>query len=149
MVDSALFYTADIGYELTSGYISSKGLRILIIFVWRESCLSNFSYGKSKFLSITSYGRHNGWNFKTIDLYLFVTTAWKNTGRCRVSLSCIIAKVLLNWSLQPFCEDYNLASHVIHIVCVNILHEWRGLQFNVNSEWQIFEKLFTAIFFYF
>ena len=28
-----------------------------------------------------------------------------------------------------------------HCVCVNFIQEWRDLQFNVDSEWQTFEKL--------
>ena len=39
-----------------------------------------------------------------------------------------------NWPLQPFSQDYGLASHTIHIVCINFIHEWRDLLFNVNSE---------------
>ena len=30
-----------------------------------------------------------------------------------------------NWSLKPFSQDYDLASHTTHIVCVNFIHEWR------------------------
>ena len=33
-----------------------------------------------------------------------------------------------------------LASHTTHVVCVNFIHEWRHLQFNVDSERQIFDK---------
>ena len=48
-----------------------------------------------------------------------------------------------NWPLQPFSQDYGLASHTTHIVCVNFfICEWRDLQFNADSELQIFEKLF-------
>ena len=32
-------------------------------------------------------------------------------------------------------------------MCVNFIHKWRGLQFKVDSERQIFEKLFMAILF--
>ena len=30
------------------------------------------------------------------------------------------------------------ASHTTHVACVNFIQEWRDLQFNVNSERQIF-----------
>ena len=35
-----------------------------------------------------------------------------------------------------------------HVVCVNFIREWRELQFNVDSEGQIFEKLFQCKFNY-
>ena len=35
----------------------------------------------------------------------------------------------------------DLASHHTHIVCINFIHEWRHLQFKVDSERQIFEFL--------
>ena len=40
---------------------------------------------------------------------------------------------IYNWSLQP-SQDYDLASHNTHVVCVNFILEWRDLQFNVDSE---------------
>ena len=52
-----------------------------------------------------------------------------------------------NWPLQPFSQDYDLVSHTTYVVCVNFIHEWRDLQFKVDSERQIFEKLFMAILF--
>ena len=52
-----------------------------------------------------------------------------------------------NWSLEPFSQDYDLASHITYVVCVNFIHEWRELQFKVDSERQIFEKFFIAILF--
>ena len=33
------------------------------------------------------------------------------------------------------------------MLCVNFIHEWRDLQFKVDSERQIFEKFFMAILF--
>ena len=39
---------------------------------------------------------------------------------------------LLNWPLQPFSQDYGLASHITHVVCVNFSREW-DLQFNIDS----------------
>ena len=48
-----------------------------------------------------------------------------------------------NWPLQSFSQDHGLAStHTIYVVYVNFIREWRDLQFNVDSELQIFEKLF-------
>ena len=39
-----------------------------------------------------------------------------------------------NWSLQPFSQDFDLASRTTYVVCVNLIHEWRDLQFNVDSK---------------
>ena len=52
-----------------------------------------------------------------------------------------------NSTLQPFSQDYRLAFHTTYVVCVNFTHEWRDLQFNVDSERQIFEKLFHGTFY--
>ena len=52
-----------------------------------------------------------------------------------------------NWSLQPFNQDYDLVFHAIYVVCVNLIHERRNLHFKVDSERQIFEKLFMVILF--
>ena len=52
-----------------------------------------------------------------------------------------------NWSLQPFSQVYNLYSHRTYVVCVNFMHGWRDLQFIIDSERQIFERLFMAILF--
>ena len=41
-------------------------------------------------------------------------------------------------------EKYQTSS-TTHLVCVNFIHELRDLQFIVDSERQIFEKLFIAI----
>ena len=50
-----------------------------------------------------------------------------------------------NWLLQSFSQDYGLTFHT-HIVCVNFIMEWRGLQFNVSSErlnfWEVFRGMF-------
>ena len=45
-----------------------------------------------------------------------------------------------NWPLQPFSQDYGLVSHTAHVVCVNFISKQRYLQFNVDSERQIFKK---------
>ena len=39
-----------------------------------------------------------------------------------------------NWSLKPFSQDYDLASHTTYVVCVNFIHKWRDIQFKVDSE---------------
>ena len=42
----------------------------------------------------------------------------------------------------------NLVSHTTYVVCVNFIHQWRDLQFKVESEQLVFfEKLFVAILF--
>ena len=64
------------------------------------------------------------------------------------SLLFLIHTYIHNWPLQPFSQDYGLASHSTHVVCVNFMREWRDLQFNVDSERQIFEKLFHGNFIY-
>ena len=53
---------------------------------------------------------------------------------------------IYNWSLQPLSQDYDLTSHTTYVVCVNFIHEWRQLQFKVDSERQIFEKLFMQFY---
>ena len=55
---------------------------------------------------------------------------------------------LHNWPLQPFRQYFGLDSHTTHVVCVNFVRDWRDLQFNVDSERQIFEKLFNGNLFY-
>ena len=35
-----------------------------------------------------------------------------------------------NWPLQPFSQAYGLASHTIHVVCVNFIGVWRDLLYN-------------------
>ena len=61
---------------------------------------------------------------------------------------CIWHIYIHNWPLQPFTQDYGLASYTTHVACVNFIREWRDLQFNVDSERQIFEKLFLGRFIY-
>ena len=43
-----------------------------------------------------------------------------------------------NLALQPFSHYFGLASHTTHVVCINFIREWWDLQFNVDSERQIF-----------
>ena len=49
---------------------------------------------------------------------------------------------LHNKPLQPFGYDYGLASHTTHVECANFIRDCWDLQFNVNSERQIFEQIF-------
>ena len=44
-------------------------------------------------------------------------------------------------------QDYNLTPPTTCVVCANLIHEWRDLQFELKSERQIIEKLFMAIVF--
>ena len=53
-----------------------------------------------------------------------------------------------NSPLQPFSQDYGLASHTTYIVCVNFICKWWDLQFNIDFELQILEKLFHGMFIY-
>ena len=39
---------------------------------------------------------------------------------------------------NPSGRIIDLISHTIYIVCVNIIHKWRDLQFKVDTERQIF-----------
>ena len=45
--------------------------------------------------------------------------------------------------------NFDLASPITYVVCVNFVHEWRYLEFKVDSKRQIFDKLFMAILFTF
>ena len=58
--------------------------------------------------------------------------------------SFLICTYIHNWLLQPFCQDCDLHYHTIHAVCVNFIYKWQNLQFKVDSERQIFEKLLMA-----
>ena len=46
------------------------------------------------------------------------------------------------------CKVIDLVSHTTYVMCVNFIHKWRDLQFKVDSERQIFEKLFHGNFIY-
>ena len=48
-----------------------------------------------------------------------------------------------NWALQPFSQDYGPTSHTTPVVCLNFIRKWRDLQFNVDSERQIFWETFS------
>ena len=75
---------------------------------------------------------------------------WLMNIKCRyIAFETVSATYYIpNWPLQPLSQDYGLFSHTTHIMCVNFIREWRDLQFNVDSERQIFEKLFHGRFIY-
>ena len=50
------------------------------------------------------------------------------------------------WSLQPFSQGNDLASHTI--VCFNFIHEWRVVRFKFDCERRICGEVFNAILFY-
>ena len=54
----------------------------------------------------------------------------------------------MQWALHLFSQNYGLASHTTYIVCVHFIRELRDLQFNVDSERQIFQKSFNDMFIY-
>ena len=47
---------------------------------------------------------------------------------------------------NPSVRIINLVSHITYVVCVNFIHKWRNLQFQVDSEWQIFWETFHGNF---
>ena len=50
-------------------------------------------------------------------------------------------------SLQPFSQDYNMASHITCVVSVNFIHERWDLQLKVDSKRQIFWETFPGHFY--
>ena len=67
------------------------------------------------------------------------------------SLNCISLYIIFaertylhNWSLQPFSQDYNIASHTTYVLWVNFIHEWGNLQFKVD---RFLRSFFMAIWF--
>ena len=59
----------------------------------------------------------------------------------------ILQAHFLNWSLQPFIQDYKQASHITHVVdWINFIQERWHLHVKVESEIRIlFEKPFNTI----
>ena len=51
--------------------------------------------------------------------------------RCFILIKrCSVLKIIIhlhNSSLQPFSQDYDLASHTTYVVCVHFRHEWCDL----------------------
>ena len=62
-------------------------------------------------------------------------------------LAACVHTYIYNWPLQLFSQDYGLASHTTYVVCVNFIHEWWNLQFNIDSEWQILWETFHGSFY--
>ena len=57
--------------------------------------------------------------------------------------------LLLHYTIghyNPSVRIIDLVSHTTYDVCVNFIHKWRDLHFKVDSERQIFEKFFMAVF---
>ena len=50
---------------------------------------------------------------------------------------------------NPSVRIIDLVSHTTYVVCVNFIHNWRDLQFKVDSERQIFWETFHGNFIYF
>ena len=48
---------------------------------------------------------------------------------------------------NPSARIIDLVSHSAYVVCVNFIHKWRDLQFNVDSERQIFWETFHGNFY--
>ena len=65
-----------------------------------------------------------------------------------VSYYSIMTVYIHNWPLQHASQDYGLASHTTHVVCVNFIRDWRDLEFNADYKRQIFGKLFNGRFIY-
>ena len=81
---------------------------------------------------------------------LHMVLMWTMFGLNRlINLSdiCVWRIYLHNLPLQPFSQDYDQASHTTYVVCINFMHECCNLQFKVDSEGDIFEKLFIVILF--
>ena len=38
-----------------------------------------------------------------------------------------------NWQLQPFSQDYGLASQITHVVCINSVRKWQDVQSTPNN----------------
>ena len=47
---------------------------------------------------------------------------------------------------NPSVRIIDLVSHTTYVFRVNFIHKWRDLQFKVDSERQVFEKLFMTVF---
>ena len=58
----------------------------------------------------------------------------------------VASGVLHNWPLQHFIQDYGLVSHTTYVVCSNFIHECHDLKFKVDSQGQIFEKIFWDVY---
>ena len=50
-------------------------------------------------------------------------------------------------NIHTHIQDYGLASLITHVVCVNLRHEWRDLQFTLDFARMIFEEFSIVILF--
>ena len=52
------------------------------------------------------------------------------------------------WLLQPFSQDYDLASRTTNVVCFNFIHKWRDLKFykrlRTTDFWEVFHSNFIC-----
>ena len=78
--------------------------------------------------------------------YSFMTIGYLDSGQQKWPYC--ITHTIYNWPLQLFSLDYGPASHITHVVWVSFIRECRNLKFNIDSEQQIFEKLFHGRFIY-
>ena len=93
------------------------------------------------FIAILFYSQRN---------IFFITFYWRylilsdlNRDRLMSNKSRHMHAYILNWPLYPFGQIYNLASHTTSVMYVNFIHMQRNhLQFKVDSEQLIFERLF-------
>ena len=111
--------------------------------VWSFTCWFAPEWFTKKLLKT----KHN--KFSCIPL----ETCWERTKNCLLWIllrrcDWKIHTYTRHWSLQYLRQNYHLASHTTYSVCVNFINECRDLQFKVNCERHIFEKLFMAIFVY-
>ena len=63
---------------------------------------------------------------------------------CYVTGHCCITYIIGH--CNPSVSIIDLVTHTTYVMCVNLIHKWRDLQFKIDSERQIFfEKLFMPI----
>ena len=72
--------------------------------------------------------------------HIYMWSSFFNLGKISPSLYTSIHTYVIGHYI-PLSQHYDLASHTAHVVSINFLQKWRDLQSNVDSEWQIFEKL--------
>ena len=55
-----------------------------------------------------------------------------------------------NCPLQPFSQDYGLATHTAHVVCVNFIREWWSHRYSLTStpNDRFLRNFFRAVLFY-
>ena len=86
---------------------------------------------------------HSAMHFLLINLILLIIDG--------IVLLSVYIRELYNvsytyWSLQSFSQNYVLASHTSHVVRINLVPQWRGLQFDVEYERKIVDKFFHGRF---